>query len=109
MTELNAYLLQLRNRVRLAHHIPGRIRLKFNSGLETQWANFKADSMSEQLSRFHALKSYEVHPASRSAILEYDPAIIDPQLLHRLFSEDMGDAESACHQLFHDVVAAHQI
>ncbi|MTI13707.1 cation transporter [Sansalvadorimonas verongulae] len=99
MSQIRSYFLKLRELVEPAHHIPGRLRLKFHSPLVAQMAKMRMGSFTEQVANIPAFKNCEVHAARRSAILEYDPQLVDPKLLDIVFSQDQAKAFTACEQL----------
>ncbi|WP_028108635.1 HMA2 domain-containing protein [Ferrimonas futtsuensis] len=99
-------IVKLRQWVHVAHHIPGRIRLKFNSALVTQMARFKTEQILEQADRLPPLKRFQLNTGSNSLILEYDHGTIHPGLLDRLFGECQMGAEQACQELI-DLLAPH--
>ena len=74
-------LIGLVRRVEIAHHIPGRIRLKVDAeALSTlALAPGKTQSLFNQLGRTKGIRALSVNPAARSCLIEYDPVIIAPQ------------------------------
>ncbi|SDI97628.1 hypothetical protein SAMN04488540_104132 [Ferrimonas sediminum] len=108
MTEWTSEVLKLRQWVHVAHHIPGRIRLKFNSTLITQMARFKAEKAMEQATQFPPLKRYQLNTSSNSLILEYDHGVIQPDLLDQLFSPCEQQASNACTTLITTLTPIYQ-
>lgn len=68
------------HRVKVAHHIPERIRLKLDLGaagaLAASWA--QAEALLEQLRRTRGVRSVMVNAIARSCLIEYDRSIINP-------------------------------
>lgn len=81
MHSLDAKELQdLVSRLRIAHHIPGRIRLKLEivptSELEKAIAD--ARQLSKSLDRTPGIRSASLNLMARSCTVEYDPQAIPP-------------------------------
>ncbi len=88
---LASVLLALRQHLRLAHHIPGRLRVKLDPGF---FADPAAADLARSLqglamprpSQLRGVVSCRVNWKSLSAVVEYDAAWIRPGLLTQLFS-----------------------
>ena len=65
--------LGLRRHVRIAHHVPGRIRLKLQGLSLTDLARFDARPFAGFLDGIDAVRSVRVNRAALSAVVEYDP------------------------------------
>ena len=73
-------LLRFATLLRIAHHIPGRVRLK----LAAEGTSELVD-MIDQVRQFirsitdtPGIRSVNLNPAARSCVVEYDPALIPP-------------------------------
>ncbi|XPV75060.1 MAG: HMA2 domain-containing protein [Desulfovibrio sp.] len=79
-------LLGMRGHVAVAHHVPGRIRLKVSI---SALADPRVKSMIKNTSS-HALprgvKNYRVNFFSRSVVVEYDQGVIDPSNLNEVLT-----------------------
>ncbi|WP_028115387.1 hypothetical protein [Ferrimonas senticii] len=99
MSQLSDEILALRQWVHVAHHIPGRIRLRFNSALVARLANQQTEQAMQHALQFEPLTRYQINSDTSSVLLEYQPAIVPPALLDQAFSLDHQQAHSACTQL----------
>lgn len=88
-------VLKLRSWVRIAHHIPGRIRLKYQSGIIGHLAGLHAHNIEKVLAQLPALKSYDVTSSTGSILIGYDATVVNPGDIEALFSEDEGAAQQA--------------
>ncbi|CAG8999474.1 MAG: hypothetical protein CENE_01448 [Candidatus Celerinatantimonas neptuna] len=92
-------ILKLRSWVRIAHHIPGRIRLKYKLGIMAHLARFNAHDIERVLDSVPAFRNYKLNSSTGSILIEYDSDLIYPQLLETLFSQDDNVAKQACYDL----------
>jgi hypothetical protein len=82
---LTALAAEINARIRLVHHIPGRLRLKLDASL--------ADHPQRE-SLKHWLPNHEVFALDRfnlltqTALIRYNTAIIPPELIEELFKAD---------------------
>ncbi len=97
--ELYPTLLALRQFLTVAHHIPGRIRLKFNIGILQQLAGFDLGQAKGAISNFPALKDYRINLATSSVVIEYDHALVNPTLVDSLFADDEPSFRSAVSEI----------
>jgi len=81
-TLINA-LFRIADYARIAHHIPGRIRIKMALAAKKALADLDLDNITTDLPgiRYHRLNS-----KNGSVVIEYDPTIIDPKLWERLIT-----------------------
>ena len=91
--------LKLRSWVRIAHHIPGRIRLKYKISIVAHLARFNARDIEHALANIPAFKNYELNSGTGSILIEYDAKIVEPTLIEDLFSSDDSIVERACYTL----------
>lgn len=99
MNEKVKTVLKLRSWVNIAHHIPGRIRLKYKLGIIAHLARFNAKDIEKTLNDIPAFKHYKLNGSTGSVLIEYDPVVVNPSLLDELFSTDDNVAEQACYKL----------
>ncbi|WP_299020390.1 HMA2 domain-containing protein [uncultured Photobacterium sp.] len=97
--ELYPTLLELRQYLTVVHHIPGRIRLKFNISIMQQLASFDMSTAKSAISNFPALKNYRLNLATSSVVIEYDHGLINPNLIDTLFAEDEPAFQAAVSEL----------
>ncbi|MGF1765342.1 HMA2 domain-containing protein [Aliivibrio kagoshimensis] len=99
---MNQYVeqaLKLKKWVKVGHHIPGRVRLKYKFGLVAQLAKFKSSEIEKVLASIPAFKNYQLNTATGSIVIEYDATLIDAQRVDEMFSDSCEVAEQACHAL----------
>lgn len=80
---LDSILSSLAGRVEIAHHIPGRVRLRLRAGGSAPAAAVAASEGRALLDRLRALegvRAVSVNPAARSCTVEYDAAAIPPRV-----------------------------
>lgn len=92
-------LLTLRRFVEVAHHIPGRLRLRFSNKLIASLSHGKLKQLDAYCHPEGYLRRYQINSDSGSIVLEYDAAAIRPQILNQLFGHDGEQAQHALEQL----------
>lgn len=92
-------LLTLRRFVEVAHHIPGRLRLRFSNKLVASLGQGKLKQLDAYCSPEGYLRRYQINSETGSIVLEYDAAAIRPQILNQLFGQDGEQAQHALEQL----------
>lgn len=88
--------LSLRAHLRIIHHVPGRIRLRFSqprkgSGVDT---NGLTDFLAE-VRAVPGILSVRVSPATLSAVVEYDAKVLRPDFWPLLLSGPEDEALAA--------------
>ncbi len=85
--------LHLRRYVTIAHHVPGRIRLKL--GLEAVSRLPKVDPapFTQLFDRIRGIKLTRINKAALSVVVEYDSHIIAPSVWPRLLEGDLAEIE----------------
>jgi hypothetical protein len=74
-------LLDIVPHLKIAHHIPGRIRLRISSsGIES----LQGVDLGDHVNQIPGILSVRVNPLALSAIVEYDPERLDPELWEAL-------------------------
>lgn len=92
-------LLTLRRFVEVAHHIPGRLRLRFSNKLVASLIQGKLKQLDAYCSPDGYLRRYQSNNDTGSIVLEYDAAAIRPHILNQLFGQDSEQAQQALEQL----------
>ena len=92
-------LLTLRRFVEVAHHIPGRLRLRFSNKLVASLSQGPLKQLDAYCSPEGYLRRYQINSETGSIVLEYDAAAIRPQILNQLFGQDGEQAQHALEQL----------
>lgn len=79
LEELTSLMVSLRSHVTIAHHIPGRVRLRIGlgalgvvSGRDQGRARFSLTD----LAAFAGIETVRLNTAAQSAIVTYDPGVI---------------------------------
>lgn len=64
----------------IAHHIPGRVRLKLDGGPELPSSSVLADAQQflKSAAATVGIRSVNLNPIARSCVVEYDPKVIPP-------------------------------
>ncbi len=91
--------LKLRKWVKVGHHIPGRVRLKYKLGLVAHIASYRSDDIEQAITSIPAFKNYKLNSATGSVVIEYDADQVPPEWIDSLFSDSDQVAEQACHAI----------
>ncbi len=89
-------LMKLRHLARIAHHLPGRLRLKFSASALSE---LDVTASKQWLDNFPGITSYRLNPAALSLLIEYDTNLVQASCLDRLFSENQALADKAINEL----------
>ncbi len=79
-------LMDCRQYLSVAHHVPGRIRLRFSLGVLSDPRAMELLSSVRDAEMPPALRNARLNLPARSVILEYDPKAISPELLEEVLS-----------------------
>jgi hypothetical protein len=73
-------LLRFARALVIAHHIPGRVRLKLDGPISGELKSLAEDAkrFSAALSTTAGIRTISLNPLAKSCTIEYDPAIIPP-------------------------------
>jgi len=73
-------LLRFATALSVAHHIPGRIRLKLNAPLGPELMAMAAEAkrFGQALSATAGIRAVDLNALARSCTIQYDPAVIPP-------------------------------
>ncbi|MFC3187231.1 HMA2 domain-containing protein [Shewanella intestini] len=85
----------MRRWVVIAHHVPGRIRLKYKLGLVAQLMQFNLSNVDEVIEQVPAFLSYKLNKSTGSIVIEYDAKLVTPQWVEQLFGESDEQAKQA--------------
>ncbi len=74
------FLSRLAAALTIAHHIPGRVRLKLDGAAERGLAALADDAkaLHRALTGAEGIRSVALNPLARSCTIEYDPTVIPP-------------------------------
>ena len=81
--EIVEALLKIAPYARIAHHISGRIRLKFSPAAEEVLTGINIESIMTGIPGIHG---HRLNKSAGSVVIEYDPAILAPSLWEELAS-----------------------
>ena len=76
-------LKDLHKHIQIAHHVPGRIRLKFDPSLANHPG---AGDLLNSKEKLTGIKNIRMNPAARSVVIEYDEQVIRPDYIQELFT-----------------------
>lgn len=65
-------------RLRIAHHVPGRVRFKLDDGAGHAGALAEAHAFVQSLDAIEGISAIKLNPLARSCTVEYDPSRIPP-------------------------------
>lgn len=74
-------LITLRDALSVAHHVPGRLRIRFSLKLLADPRAHALLAASGGGSAVPGLRGFRLNAPARSVVIEYDPAVIRPELL----------------------------
>lgn len=85
--------LHLRRYVTIAHHVPGRIRLKLGLAAMSRLPDVDPAPFTQLLDRIRGIKVTRINKAALSVVVEYDPNIVAPSVWARLLQGDAAEIE----------------
>lgn len=74
-------LIALRDCLDVAHHVPGRIRIRFSLKILTRPAAHRLLDATDGGRAVPGFRGMRVNASARSVVIEYDPAVIAPDKL----------------------------
>jgi hypothetical protein len=84
--------MALRPYLSIVHHVPGRIRLRFDLAAVSALGGARLSAFAEEAQVSGAIRSFRVNSVARSLTIEYEPASLAPTLWTRFLT---GDEEEA--------------
>lgn len=92
------FLNRLAAALTIAHHIPGRVRLKLDGAAERGLVALADDAraLHRALTGAEGIRSVALNPLARSCTIEYDPTVIPPSAWPDLLR---GEASAAARTL----------
>ncbi|WP_055025537.1 HMA2 domain-containing protein [Shewanella japonica] len=90
-------VIKMRRWVMIAHHIPGRIRLKYKLGIMSHLMQFNLQNVDDVIAQVPAFVSYKINKSTGSIVIEYNANLVKPELVDDLFA---GTDEQAEHAYF---------
>ena len=105
MTDLASPLLGFVRQLSIAHHIPGRIRLKMSGSLPNELIA-EAKRFGQALGAVAGVRSIGVNALARSCTIEYDPRAIPPAAWSGFLSGDDSPESQHLQRLLRDAARA---
>lgn len=94
---LTSMALEIGHRIRLAHHVPGRVRIRFDPSLAR---HPQRQSLEDWLPELQAFSLLDFNRWSKTALIGYDTSAIPPRLVDELFaSRDLERKKSILKQI----------
>ena len=86
----------IRKHLTIVHHIPGRIRLKFGASIISnpyvkKNINKNNNTLEQIYSIVPGIKNTKVNILARSMVVEYDHAVIEPEVIKELFETNNAE------------------
>lgn len=92
-------LMKVRDELSAAHHMPGRLRLRFSMRAASLLTRDEAAQLGNEIQRLVGIKSVRLNAMARSLVIEYDVARIPSRLWRDLVEGSPGEAAAALRQL----------
>ncbi|MCB2101572.1 MAG: hypothetical protein KDE22_11920 [Rhodobacterales bacterium] len=92
-------LLALRRDLHIAHHVPGRLRLRFGAAAVTTAKGAPLQDLKRLAAAAAGVRSYRLSPHSLSVVVDYDRHRVPPALWHALIEGSDGAARTALETL----------
>lgn len=108
MTEIDLQpFLALRRHLRIAHHIPGRIRLRAGATIVKDLGAVDGKVLDRVLGALDGIREFRANPRAGSMVVEYVPGVIRPEWWDTLIHGDAAAAEELLrHLLEHELAPA---
>jgi hypothetical protein len=97
--------LTLRRHLRIAHHIPGRIRLRAGPSIVKDLGVVDARVFDRVLGALHGIREFRANPRAGSIVVEYVPAEIRPDWWETLIHGDEAAAVALLRHLLQNELA----
>jgi hypothetical protein len=95
-------LYEIRSMVTIAHHIPGRIRLRLSSEVLEKAGNLDLSGVQKLNGiKGNGIKGVEINPMALSAVITYDPKKLPPRWWEE-FMKSEGSAAQVINQILSD-------
>ncbi len=96
------YLIPLLEEAEIAHHIPGRIRLRFNHSILTRLpkVNGIEKEIQKIVNQIEAIKNIRLNLFAGSVVVQYDTDIFPPDFWQEVVTEkDVGQLKKMARRL----------
>ncbi|AVT76380.1 hypothetical protein RPPS3_23170 [Rhodopseudomonas palustris] len=103
-----AGLLRFTHHLEIAHHLPGRIRLKLKVPLDGELIAMadEAKRFGKALAKMDGIRSISLNPLARSCVVEYDPHGIPPAAWRDFVSGDVTPEGETLRNNLHGLLAS---
>ena len=106
MTEIDLQpFLSLRRHLRIAHHIPGRIRLRVAPSIVKDLGAVDGKIVDDVLGAIQGIRDFRANPSAGSIVVEYVPAVIQPAWWDTLIHGDEAAATGLLRRLLENELA----
>jgi len=89
-------LFRVADYARIAHHISGRIRIKFSLSAKKELADVELEPLTEQLP---GINHYRLNNKNGSLVIEYDPDVISKPLWEKLINSSQNERQDLTEEL----------
>jgi hypothetical protein len=89
-------LFRVAGYARIAHHISGRIRIKFSLAAKKGLADLEFEPLTEQLP---GIQHYRLNKKNGSLVIEYDPDVISEPLWEKLINGSQDERQALTEEL----------
>ncbi|MBB4305424.1 hypothetical protein GGD81_004501 [Rhodobium orientis] len=93
-SDLIAAFWQIRPMLKIAHHIPGRIRLSVSLKALTSGPKLSPGTVETLLARLEGIMSVRINRAAGSATVAYDPNTFPPDLWSKIIAGDRPEVDA---------------
>ncbi|MCW2306958.1 heavy-metal-associated domain-containing protein [Rhodobium gokarnense] len=93
-SDLIAAFWRIRPMLRIAHHIPGRIRLSVSLKALASGPKLSAGTVEALLARLEGITAVRINRAAGSATVTYDPKTFPPDLWSKIVTADRPAIEA---------------
>jgi hypothetical protein len=87
-------LLRVRAHLKIAHHVPGRIRLRFAPSILAAVPEIATAKGSDLLDGLRGVENVRVNAAASSLVVTYNPESLPPNWWERLIEGSPAEAEA---------------
>ncbi len=90
----NSDLLALRRHLTIAHHLPGRIRLRLTNPLLQRLRGFDTGAMRTAVGQLPGIGEIRINAAAATAVIHYDPTQLPSHLWEQLIHGSDDEAQA---------------
>lgn len=89
-----APFFDLRRHLRIAHHVPGRIRLKLDMAALKHLPKVDPAPFQELFRRIRGVQATRINAPALSVVVDYDTSVIAMSVWQRLLAGDQAEVEA---------------